>query len=786
MLLRVGGWCYHHPRKTVAAWVVVVVAVLGAAAAIGPSFYAEFEAPESDSRRGFEVLEEHFGGLGGGFSGSIVFRAESGVDDPEVRAAMEAMFEEVGSFDRVIVTSPYLPAGATPNTATPPRDTGQLPHMPGRPQVSADGLVAFARIDLSSDLSFNQTSELGAEFGRIVPDLPGLQVEIGGEALSEFEPPQSEFIGLAFAIVVLILAFGSVMAMGLPVAVAVAGVGAGVALTAMLSNVLTVPEFATTLGAMIGLGVGIDYALFIITRFRDGLAEGETVERSFFTAMDTAGRAVIFAGLTVVISLLGMVVMGLGFITGLAAGAALTVGATMIASVTLLPALIGFVQERIEITRWRGLIAAALVAVALLGLGLGLRPLLLGVPLALLVLIAGFVIRPLRAIVPRRPKPPLEQTLAWRWSRLVLAHPWVGLIVGVALLLTMASPALGLQLGFSDEGNLSEETTTRRAYDLLADGFGPGFNGPLIVTAEPAVPQDRAAVEPLIAALAEADDVLSVNGPLPSDLADPANASAYMIQVFPATSPQDPATVALVDHLRADVIPSAVAGSSLDVNVTGTVAVSVDFTDYLAGRMPVFFGAVLALSFLLLMAVFRSVLVPLKAVVVNLLSIAAAYGVVVAVFQEGWLGWLVGVDAGPVEPFIPMMLFAIVFGLSMDYEVFLLSRVREEYDRSGDAISSVADGLASTARVITAAAAIMVVVFGSFVFEDNRTIKMFGTGLAVAVLLDATVVRLLLVPSMMALFGRGNWWLPGWLDRVLPRLTIERTPAPTHVGMRDG
>ena len=277
-----------------------------------------------------------------------------------------------------------------------------------------------------------------------------------------------------------------------------------------------------------------------------------------------------------------------------------------------------------------------------------------------------------------------------------------------------------------------------------------------------------------------------MNGPLPSDLADPANASAYMIQVFPATSPQDPATGALVDHLRADVIPSAVAGSSLDVNVTGTVAVSVDFTAYLAGRMPVFFGAVLALSFLLLMAVFRSVLVPLKAVVVNLLSIAAAYGVVVAVFQEGWLGWLVGVDAGPVEPFIPMMLFAIVFGLSMDYEVFLLSRVREEYDRSGDAISSVADGLASTARVITAAAAIMVVVFGSFVFEDNRTIKMFGTGLAVAVLLDATVVRLLLVPSMMALFGRGNWWLPGWLDRVLPRLTIERTPAPTHVGMRDG
>ena len=771
MLLRLSAWCFRNPRKTVAAWVVTLIAVFAAAAVTGPSFYAELDAPDSDSRNGFDVIEEHFGGLGGGFSGSIVFRSESGVDDPEVRQAMEAMFREVDSHEGVSVTSPYLATIPIPDAPSQ-----RTPHMPGRPQVSVDGQVAFARVDLAPDLDFNETSRLGGEFVRIAPDLPGLRVEIGGEALSEFEPPQSEFIGLAFAVVVLILAFGSVMAMGLPIAIAVAGVGVGLALAVILSNVLSIPEFAATIGAMIGIGVGIDYALFIVTRYRDGLAEEGAVEPSAYLAFDTAGRAVIFAGLTVVISLLGMLLMGLPFITGLAVSAALTVAATMIASVTLLPALMGFVRDRIEVTRWRGLVAAGLVAVALLGLGLGFRPLLLGVPLAGVVLLAGFVVRPLRGIVPRRAHVPMQQTLAWRWSRLVQSHPWIALIAGAALLLAMAAPVRSLQLGFADDGNFPEETTTRRAYDLLAVGFGPGFNGPLIVTVEVQDAQDRAAVGPLLAALAAADGVVSVNGPLPSDFANPERSSAYMVQVYAATAPQDPETAELVDRLRADVLPAAVEGTTLDVSVTGFVALGVDFTNYLAGRTPVFFAAVLVVSFILLMIVFRSVLVPLKAVVMNLLSIAAAYGVVVLVFQQGWLGSWIGVDAGPIEPFIPMMLFAIVFGLSMDYEVFLLSRVREEFDRSGDARGSVADGLASTARVITAAAAIMVVVFGSFVFEDNRAIKMFGLGLAVAVLLDATVVRLLLVPAAMELMGARNWWVPRWLDRLLPRLTIDSAP----------
>ena len=438
-----------------------------------------------------------------------MFSTESGVEDPTVRAAMEAMFEEVAAFEDVIVTSPYEPAGAT--------------------QISADGTVAFAAISLAAELDFTETSELGAEFADLAPELPGLQVEIGGNALAEFEPPESEFIGLAFAVVVLIVAFGSVLAMGLPIAVAVAGVGTGIGLIILISNLTTVPDFTTTIGAMIGLGVGIDYALFIVTRYREGLDAGSTPEQATRTAMDTAGRAVIFAGLTVIISLLGMLLIGLSFITGLAIGAAVTVGVTMIAAgvtmiaaVTLLPALLGFVRERIEVTRWRGLIAAGLVAVALLGVGLGFPLLaLVAVLLAVVVLVAGFFVAPLKRMVPRRAKQPVERTLAYRWSRVVQPHPWAAVIIGSVVLLVMASPVLGLRLGFSDESNFGEETTTRRAYDLLVAGFGPGFNGPLIVTAEVTDASDRAALEPLVAALTGAPGVASVTGPIPSDAGDP-------------------------------------------------------------------------------------------------------------------------------------------------------------------------------------------------------------------------------------------------------------------------
>ena len=741
MLARLGTWSFRNPRKVVAVWVGVVVVVFGAVFTIGAAFDAGFEIPDSESRRGFDALDTNFGGFGRGQSGSIVFRSESGVDDPAVRGAMEAMFEQVAAFAGVIVTSPYSPEGAS--------------------QISADGRLAFAAISLSADLDFTATAELGAEFADLAPELSGLQVEIGGQALAEFAPPESELIGVAFAIVVLIVSFGSVLAMGLPIAVAVAGVGIGAGLIILISNLTTIPDFTTFIGAMIGLGVGIDYALFIVTRYREGLDAGRTPEQATRTAMDTAGRAVIFAGLTVMISLLGLLLIGLGFITGLAIGAAVTVGVTMVASVTLLPALLGFVRDRIEVTRWGGLIAAGLVAVALLGVGLGLQPLLLAAPLAVLVLIAGFFVPALKRVVPRRAKQPVETTLAYRWSRLVQAHPWASLLIGSALLLVMALPVLSLRLGFSDESNYSEETTTRRAYDLLVAGFGPGFNGPLIVTAEVGDAADRAALDPLVAALSSAPGVASVTGPLPSDQSDPSSSAAYLIQVVPASAPQDEETSTLVMDLRDDVVPAAVAGTALDVNITGIVASNIDFTDYLAQRIVIFFGAVLALSFVLLMVVFRSTLVPIKAVIMNLLSIAAAYGFIVAVFQWGWFGGVFGIEEAPIEPFIPIMMFAIVFGLSMDYEIFLLSRVKEEFDRTGDAVGSVADGLASTARVITAAAAIMVVIFGSFVFEDDRIASMFGLGLAAAILLDATIVRMLLVPATMSLLGERNWWLPG-------------------------
>ena len=601
MLARLGGWSFQHPRKMVGAWVALIVVVIGSTVAVGAAFDAGFEIPDSESRRGFDALDTHFGGFGSGQSGSIVFRSEVGVDDPAVRAPMEALFAEVAAIDGVVVSSPYDAAGAG--------------------QVGADRTIAYAALSLSADLDFTATANIGAEIGELAPVVPGLQIEVGGAALAEFEPPESEFIGLAFAVIVLILAFGSVLAMGLPLAVAVAGVGVGAGLIALISNLTTVPDFATTIGAMIGLGVGIDYALFVVTRYREGLDAGQSPLQATVTAMDTAGRAVIFAGLTVVISLLGMLIMGLSFITGLALGAAATVAVTMVASVTLLPALLGLVRERVEVTRWRALVAAGLISVALLGVGLGLTPLMLAAPVAILVYVVGRWVPAFNREVPSRPKRPRQETLAYRWSRAVQAHPWVALIVGSGLLLVLAAPVLSLRLGFSDEGNYPERTTTRRAYDLLADGFGPGFNGPLLVTAEVGTPADRAALPALVEALAAAPGVASVGPPLPSDPGDPDGAAAYLIRVAPDTSPQDEATTELVEALRSEAVPSAVAGTTLAVNVTGTVAANIDFSDYLAQRIVLFFGAVLALSFLLLMVVFRSVLVPVKAVVMNVLSI---------------------------------------------------------------------------------------------------------------------------------------------------------------------
>jgi putative drug exporter of the RND superfamily len=772
---RLGRWCYRRRVLVLALWFLALVVGGSLVGALGTNSRSEFELPDVESKRGADILDAHFGGLGAGNSGNIVFEASGGVDDPEVRSAMEGLFAEVGEItieggEPLVVTSPYDEGGERQIAQQGPRA----------------GEIAYAVVELPGEISQEEAAEVAEDIRAAEPDVEGLDVYLGGQMFAEFEPPSSEVLGLAFAIVILILSFGSVLAMGLPVGVALAGIGVGTVLGGLISHLVTMPEFASTLGLMIGLGVGIDYALFIVTRFRENLHKGMDNERATVVAIDTAGRAVAFAGTTVVISLLGMIIMQMSFITGLAVGAATVVAVTMVASLTLLPALLGFAGERVEVTRWGGLVAAGFVALGLVGVGLKVGLLAAaGFGLGLLVILVSVVARlararrfPLLREVPMRRARPLDQTLAYRWSRVIQHHPWRAFIGGSVVLLVLAVPVLGLRLGFSDEGNYPDGTDTKVAYDLLADGFGPGFNGPMAVatTLPDGMAPDDPALEAVGTALADTPGVAFASPGQPSE-----DGAAVLWQVVPDTAPQDQATTDLVLHLRDDVIPQATAGTDLDPAVAGFVAVGVDFSQYLSERLPIFFGAVLALSFLLLMVVFRSVLVPLKAVIMNLLSIGAAFGIVVAVFQWGWGASLFGVGGAPIEPFLPMMLFAIVFGLSMDYEVFLLSRVKEEWDRTGDSHTSVADGLAATARVITAAALIMVFVFGSFIFEADRIIKLFGLGLATAVLLDATIVRMLLVPATMELLGDRNWWVPRWLDRILPRIEVEG-----HVDDDDG
>jgi len=756
-----GRWCYRHPWRVLIAWLLVIVIAGGAARGLGSSYGGTPAAPDAESSLGADILDEHFGRLGAVVGGRIVFRAEQGVDDPAVRAAMTELFERVEALEGVTVGSPYAPNGGHRMAARGPEA----------------GRIAYADVDPGADTTAFEAEDIGHDIGHLIDllglrSMDGVQVEVGGAWLSDREPPESETIGLAFAVFVLIMAVGSVVAMGMTVGTALIGVGVGAAGVVMLSNVATVPEFAPTIGVMIGIGVGIDYALFIITRYREWVAHGLNDEEATAAALDSAGRAVVFAGATVVMSLLGLLLIGLPFVAGLGLAAAITVAVVMAGSITLLPAVVGLLGDRIRTTRVRGMVAAALIAMALLGVGTGFRLLLAGIPAAVIVLVVGafrIPANPLRRVVRHREAKPLRETGWYRLSRMVQSRPWQFAIGGTAVLLVLAAPVLGLRLGFSDEGNFAEETTTRKAYDLISEGFGPGANGPLIVVAEASPdPAEIEALGALSAALNRTEGVAFASQPIANLTVD-----AFLIRVQPATGPQDAATEDLVHRIRDEVVPQTLGGTGLDALVAGQVAFNIDISDYLAGRIPIFFAAVLGASFLLLMAVFRSLVVPLKAVVMNMLSIGAAYGVVVAVFQWGWLGDITGVEPAPIEPFIPMMLFAILFGLSMDYEVFLLSRMKEEYERTGDAVNSVADGLAATARVITAAAAIMVVVFGSFVLEDSRPVKLFGLGLATAIAIDATLVRMLIVPSTMELLGARNWWLPRWLDRLIPNLRVE-------------
>ena len=764
MLASLARFCYRRRWIVVGIWVVLLIVLNAASGAIGTNYHTEFNQPDSESKQVQDALTAGGNEADAGFPASIVFSAEQGNQDPAVKAAMTQLFDQVRQLEGVNLTSPYDPDGQ------------QLNSPAGSPANSLGRDVSFAQLtiterDQAATQDFaDEVTALGDEI-----QIDGLTITYGGQVFQKFEFPASELLGILAAIVILVLAFGSVIAMGLPIATALIGLGIGMAIVGLASHAFSIPEFGPQMAAMIGLGVGIDYALFIVSRYREHLHTGEDPETSTIAAVDSSGRAVIFAGLTVMISLLGLFIMGLSFVRGLAIAGATGVFVMMVASITLLPALLGFARERIEVTSRAAAIAVGVFVV--LGLAgvitdqVGLF-LLAGVLFAVALIGISYIpgARALRHPLAHRREKPREQQFWYKWSRGVQHRPWPAVVVGLVILLVLAAPVLSIRLGFSDEGNAAKDTTVRQSYDTIAAAFGPGANGPLfLATTDPAANADSTAA--VTAAIAADPEVSFVQ---PAFQVGP---TTWAWRVYPKSAPQDEATTDLVERLRDDVLPA----SGLDVKVGGFTAGGIDFAEYLAGRLPLLIGAVLILSFILLMVVFRSLLVPLKAVIVNLLSVGAAYGVTVAIFQWGWGMNLIGVDkSGPVEAWAPMMLFAIVFGLSMDYEVFLLSRMKEEYDRTGDNATAVADGLAATARVITAAALIMVCVFSAFVLGDDRSLKLFGLGMAVAVLIDATVVRMLLVPATMELLGERNWWLPKWLDRILPHINVEgHTTDPT-------
>ena len=765
MLSRLAHWCFRRHWLTIIIWLVALFGGSTIANQVmgGGAFETRFSIPNTESLRALNLLQDAFPDSDTITDAQIVFQVASdtpdGVNNADVQSIMNEVFTKIAAgVDGLEITSPY-----------------ENPRL-----VSATQPIAYAIMRLPDGDSQAEQQKIGDEIRAITEPilvernaLNVVDVEFGGDPFVEFELPESEVVGLLAAIIILVLAFGSVLAMGLPIGTALIGLGTGISIVTMLSHVMEMPDFVVQIGGMIGIGVGIDYALFIVTRFREGLRAGLSPEDATAVAIDTAGRAVLFAGITVMVSLLGMYMMGMKFIYGLAIAASTTVGVMVVASLTLLPALLSWVGHRIDVTTRAALISLisfssmSLIGIIFFGtlsfIGLGLL-------LAVIIMATSFLVKSWRTPIKHREPKPIQEQFWYRWSRFIQNRPWVSLIGGLTALLIMTLPLFGMRLALSDNGNRAEWQTARRAYDMLAQGFGPGFNGPLQLIGE-VTPEDAAnqtKLDEITAAIAADPDVV---------FASPANQLTPELiawQVVPRESPQSENTADLVHRLRDDILPPVLAGTDIKVNVGGFTAIGVDLSDYFAKRMFIFVGAVLLMSFLLLMVVFRSLLVPLKAVIMNLLSIGASYGIIVAIFQWGYGGSLIGVgSAGPIEPFIPMMLFAIVFGLSMDYEVFLLSRMKEEFDRTGDNATAVADGLAATARVITAAALIMVAVFGSFVAGDDRTIKLFGMGLAVAVLLDATLVRMVLVPATMELLGARNWWIPKWLDKVLPRINIE-------------
>ena len=715
---KLATWCFRHRLLTVVAWIVALVGLTIIHSAAGSTYTDNFKLPHTGSFDAIRLLQKANPRASGETDQLVIGVSTGRVTDPAVRARAERLFADVAKLPFVgAVTSPY-----TPQTSK---------------QIAPDGKVAFADVTFGNAANHDNISTAQARtFDTTITSASGGGVQFAAEGnIAEAGNPtnsnSSLMYGFVAAAIVLFLVFGSLTAMALPLITAGVSLGAGIAVVGLLSHVIDIATFSNELALLIGLGVGVDYALFIVTRYRQALRRGAGREEATVEAIDTSGRAVLFAGLIVCIAMLGMFALGVSFLYGVAVAAAVAVAFTVVASVTLLPALLGFLGGLVPRRRER------------------------------------------RAIRDRRFDAAHESRWWMRWGGLMRRRPAVFAVVATVIMVVVALPFLSMRLGSADAGTDPANTTTRHAYDLLAKGFGPGYNGPLELVAQVNGRGQVAAFTRAVDAVAHTPGVVGAT-PVRVIALGGDHPTVAIANVYPAGSPQAASTSALLGRVRGQVLPPVTHGTGLHVLVGGTTAVFADFSHILSRKLPLFIGIVVALSFVLLMVVFRSLLIPLTAAVANMLSAGAAFGVLTAVFQNGWGNSLLGIGTtGPIEAFLPVLIFPILFGLSMDYEVFLLSRIYEEWHRRGDTAEAITHGLAATGRTITAAAAIMVLVFAGFVLGGQWVIDMFGIGLASAVLLDALVVRSVLVPSLMLMLGKANWSLPGWLDRLLPHVTVE-------------
>jgi putative drug exporter of the RND superfamily len=706
ILAKLADISYRRRGRVVLAWVAAAIIIIGLGSSLAGEYNADYNTPGSESKAASDLTEERFDG----YSGQeiyVVWEDPAGARSPGAREGVDAFLTEAKQVDHVAQETPV--------------------------RVSEDGTIGATTLPLTVP-GWDVPKEDGEKLIAAAEEHSGggLEIKLGGDPIyAAQEAASPEGIGFLGAAIVLLIAFGSVVAAGLPLVIALVGLGiSSGGLILLLANVLDVPDWTTAVSGLIGIGVGIDYALLVLTRFRAAMKDGRDRHDAVVEAVTTAGRSVIIAGGTVVIAVLGLLLTGLPYMYGVAVSASLAVLVVMLAAVTLLPALLSYLGPKVDRLR------IPLLGRTLRSEGNGNSP-------------------------------------AARWSHAVQRRPWTAAIVASAILLALAAPALDMRLGFPDAGNDPPDTMTRQAYDLNTEGFGPGTNGPLVIAADLPDRGAQADVEALAERLRDERGVAFVTDPQINRAGD-----AAMINVIPTTSPQAAETESLVNRLREEIVPEELGGTGVTAEVGGVTAALEDQSDYVEERMPVFIAGVVGLSFLLLLLAFRAPVVAAKASVMTLLSVGAAYGVMTLVAKGGPVGELIGIDHEvPIAPFMPVMMFAILFGLSMDYEVFLVSRIREEYLKHGDTRRAVADGLAKTARVITAAAAIMVVVFLAFIAAPDTFLKLFGIGLASAIFLDATLVRMVLVPAVMQLLGKRNWWIPSWLERTLPRLDVEPARA---------